>query len=89
MGLVSLMDAILEIPMAEVLEKIALDQDTKAVLTGGNGKLRPVYQLMLAQEAGAWEQARESAAQVHVSESEAGQLWWQALTWARQVSSGK
>jgi len=87
-GLVSMMDAILEVPMANVLEKIALDQETKAVLTGGNGKLRPVYQLMLAQEAGAWAQARESAAELRISESEAGQLWWQALTWARQVNSG-
>jgi len=83
-----MMDAILEVPMANVLEKIALDQETKAVLTGGNGKLRPVYQLMLAQEAGAWAQARESAAELRISESEAGQLWWQALTWARQVNSG-
>jgi c-di-GMP phosphodiesterase len=53
-GLVSMMDAILEVPMAEMLEKIALGQDTKAVLSGGSGKLRPVYQLMLAQEADAW-----------------------------------
>jgi EAL and modified HD-GYP domain-containing signal transduction protein len=88
-GLVSMMDAILEVPMAEVLEKIALDQDTKTVLTGGKGKLRPVYQLMLAQEAGAWAQASASAAALRISESEAGQLWWQALTWARQVNSGK
>jgi EAL and modified HD-GYP domain-containing signal transduction protein len=88
-GLVSMMDAILEVPMADVLEKIALDQDTKTVLTGGEGVLQPVYRLMLAQEAGAWSQVRESAAQLQISESEAGQLWWQALTWARQVNSGK
>jgi c-di-GMP-related signal transduction protein len=53
-GLVSMMDAILEVPMAEALERIARGQDTKAVLSGGSGKLRPVYQLLLAQEAGAW-----------------------------------
>ena len=88
-GLVSMMDAILEVPMANVLEKIALDQDTKTLLTGGQGVLQPVYRLMLAQEAGAWSQARASAAQLQISETEAGQLWWQALTWARQVSSGK
>lgn len=58
------------------------------MLSGGNGKLRPVYQLMLAQEAGAWEQARQSATALHISGSDAGELWWQALTWARQVNSG-
>jgi c-di-GMP-related signal transduction protein len=87
-GLVSMMDAILEIPMAQVLEKIPLDQDTKAVLTGGTGRLRPVYQLMLAQEAGDWERARGYATQLHLSESETGELCWQAMKWARQVNSG-
>jgi c-di-GMP-related signal transduction protein len=86
-GLVSMMDAILEIPMAEVLEKIPLDQETKAVLMGGTGSLRPVYQLMLAKEAGHWEQAKEFAAQLRISESETGELWWGAMKWARQVSS--
>lgn len=86
-GLVSLMDAILEVPMAEVLEKIPLDQHTKATLLGGDGPLRPVYQLMLAQEAGHWAQAKEYAHQLHISESETGELWWEAMKWARQVSS--
>ena len=88
-GLVSMMDAILEVPMAEVVEKIALDHDTKAVLLGGDGRLRPVYELMIAQEAGAWEHARAAAARLHISESEAGEMWWQALTWARKVISEK
>jgi len=35
--------------MEAVLEKIPLDQQTKTVLMGGTGRLRPVYQLMLAQ----------------------------------------
>jgi hypothetical protein len=42
---------------------------------------------MLAQEAGEWEQAKDFAQQLHVSESEAGELWWTAMKWARQVSS--
>jgi c-di-GMP-related signal transduction protein len=29
-GMLSMMDAILDIPMSEVLEKIAIDQDTRA-----------------------------------------------------------
>jgi c-di-GMP-related signal transduction protein len=86
-GLVSLMDAILEVPMVDVLEKIPLDQQTKATLLGGDGPLRPVYQLMLAQEAGHWAQAKEYAHQLRISESETGELWWEAMKWARPVSS--
>ena len=88
MGLLSLMDAILEVPMSQVLEHVPLDQDTKTVLLGGTGRLRPMYQLMLAQEAGDWAGAQASAAQLLVSESEVAEWWWQAMKWARQVSNG-
>jgi len=42
---------------------------------------------MLAQEAREWEQAKDFAQQLHVSESEAGELWWAAMKWAPPVSS--
>jgi len=87
-GMVSMMDAILDVPMSEVLEKIAIDQDTKCVLSGNGGKLEPVYELMLPQEAGKWASAQTFATKLHVSESELGEMWWQAMQWARQVSSG-
>jgi c-di-GMP-related signal transduction protein len=86
-ALVSMMDAILEIPMEQILQKIALDKGTKSVLSGGVGHLHPVYGLMLAQEAGKWQAAKESAGRLRISESEVGELWWQAMQWARQVSS--
>ena len=87
-GMVSMMDAILEIPMEEILDKIALDKDTKSVLSGTGGRLQPVYELMLAQEAGKWQAARESAERLHITESETGEMWWQAMQWGRQVSTG-
>jgi hypothetical protein len=46
------MDSILELPMKEALERVPRDQETKAVLRGGTSHLRPLYQLMLAQESG-------------------------------------
>ena len=73
--------------MDEFLEKIALDKETKSVLAGGGGRLKVVYDLMLAQEAGKWEAAKQSADQLRISESETGEMWWHAMQWARQVSS--
>ena len=81
------MDAILEIPMADLLDKIALDQDTKCVLSGSGGRLQPIYDLMLAQDARDWGKAKASAGQLQISESEAGEIWWQAMQWARAVST--
>ena len=69
LGLLSLMDVILEMPMASVLEKVSVDHETKAVPLGSINHLRPLYQLMLAQESGAWEQSAGLVQQLHLSES--------------------
>ena len=88
MGLLSLMDAILEIPMSQVLDNIPIDQETKAVLSGGASRLRLFYQLMLAQESGEWKTAADLTSQLHLTESEVAECYWQAMRWAREVSSG-
>jgi len=88
MGLLSLMDAILELPMSQVLDNIPIDQETKAVLLGGASPLRAFYQLMLAQESGEWRTATDLTSQLHLTESEVAECYWQAMRWAREVSSG-
>lgn len=87
MGLLSVMDALLELPMEKIVERIPLDRETKAVLSGGASQLRPLYQLMLARESGEWEQARELEKQLHLNESDVAQSWWQSLEWAREMNS--
>jgi len=88
LGLLSLMDSILEIPMAEVLEKVPIDQETKAVLLGGGSRLRPLYQLMLAQESGDWQHSAALARSLKLAEGDVAEIYFQAMQWARQVSSG-
>jgi len=88
MGLLSLMDAILEIPMSQVLDNVPIDQETKSVLLGGASRLRPFYQLMLAQESGEWKTASDLTSQLHLKESDVGECYWQAMQWAREVTGG-
>ena len=52
--------------MAEVLEKLPLDRETKAVLLGQPSALRPVFQLMLAHESGEWQAAAELSEGLHL-----------------------
>jgi c-di-GMP-related signal transduction protein len=87
MGLLSLMDAILEIPMTEVLDNVPLDQGTKAVLSGAASPLRPLYQLMLARESGEWQDTTHLTRTMRLSESEVAEVYWQAMQWARQVNA--
>ncbi|MBS1853391.1 MAG: HDOD domain-containing protein [Acidobacteria bacterium] len=88
MGLLSLMDAILELPMAQIVENIPLDIETKSVLLGKASRLRPLYQLMLAWESGEWESAAQLQQQLGLQENEASEANWQAMQWAREVSGG-
>jgi len=88
LGLLSLIDTILEVPMATVLENISIDQETKSVLLGGASRLRPLYQLMLAQESGEWAEGAELAKQLQLKEDEVSDLYWQAVQWSRQVTGG-
>jgi c-di-GMP-related signal transduction protein len=87
MGLLSMIDAILEIPMVTILENIPLEHETKAVLMGSPSKLTPVYQLMLAREAGDWEGTAERSRELGLSESEIAESYWQAMQWVRDVNA--
>ncbi len=87
--LLSLIDAMLEMPMGEILERIPLDHETKAGLLGQPSLLRPVYQLMLARESGEWEAVAALCRSLCLESEEVAGFYWQAQQWAREVSSGK
>ena len=89
LGLLSLIDVMLETPMAEVLQRIPLDHATKAVLLGQPSELRPVFQLMLAHESGEWEAAEALSKSFHLDPEEVAGCYWQAQQWARELSAGQ
>ena len=86
-GLLSLMDTILDVPMGLVLEGISVDKETKAVLLGQDSPLSPFYDLMLAQEAADWEKLGKLSAQLHIQEAFVAECRWEAMEWARQMTS--
>jgi c-di-GMP-related signal transduction protein len=88
LGLLSMLDVMLETPMSEILEKIPLDSETKAVLRGEPSLLRPIYQLMLSHESGEWEAGQGICASLHIDPDTVAASYWQAQQWAREVSSG-
>ncbi len=88
MGLLSIMDAILEVSMDVLLEQLPVDRETKAALLGQKSSLRPLYQLMLAQESGEWSQSSELAKQLKLPDEEVASTWFQALQWAQEATRG-
>jgi c-di-GMP-related signal transduction protein len=86
MGLLSLIDIMLEMPMEAILEKIPLDQATKAVLLGQPSVLRPIFQLMLAHESGEWDAAAGLSQDLDLDSEDVASQYWQAQQWARELS---
>ncbi len=89
LGLLSLIDAMLDMPMPELLDKLPLDRETKSVLLGQPSILGPVFQLMLAHENGEWDSARDLSSAMHLDSEAVASIYWQAQQWAREVSAGK
>ena len=85
MGLLSLIDLMPEMPMEAVLEKIPLDQPTKAVLLRQPSVLRPVFQLMLAHESGERHAAAILTERMKLNPEEVAGCYWQAQQWAREL----
>jgi EAL and modified HD-GYP domain-containing signal transduction protein len=88
LGLLSVMDAVLDMPMARVLETVPVSQEIKAALLGDAGALRPVYLLLLALELGDWQEVKKQAQQLSLPESELAEHYWEAMEWAREISAG-
>lgn len=85
-GLLSLMDAILEVPMYVVVDGIALDRETRALLIGDHSCLTSIYELMLAQEEAEWERVANLSAQMHLTDDFVAKSHWSAMQWAHQIT---
>jgi EAL and modified HD-GYP domain-containing signal transduction protein len=84
-GLLSLMDAILEIPMREVLDGLPIDEGARTVLLEDAGPLSAVYDLMLAVEAGVWPRMAALASQLGIDQEMLAQSHWTAMEWAQSI----
>jgi c-di-GMP-related signal transduction protein len=90
MGLLSLMDAILEVPIGVVVEQLPLDPVTKAQLlcakTDNKTALSPVYELMVAREAGDWGKVTKLGKELNLSLVFVAASFNDALRWAHQLT---
>lgn len=90
MGMFSLIDAILDRELAEVLEELPIASDIKVALLNGNNSLQNVYQYVLAYEAADWRKVSIQAAKLGTDESLLPQLYLDAIDWVHQsLSTGE
>jgi EAL and modified HD-GYP domain-containing signal transduction protein len=85
LGLLSMMDAILEIPMSAILEGLALDDDSARLLLEHDGTLKPIHDLVVAVESGIWPSVVRSCRAIGIQESVAAQCYSNAIAWAQSL----
>jgi len=87
MGIFSLIDAIVDRPLSDILADMPIAEDVKAALLGEKGPLREIYELMFSYEQGNWTQFSELAIQKRIDENEIPPLYRKALEWTTQSFS--
>ncbi len=85
LGLMSLLDVILEVPLAEILERVPVSQEIKTALLGQPSPLTASFELVLAQETGNWQRMNDLAQQLQVDQTEISASYWRAVAWAKDA----
>jgi EAL and modified HD-GYP domain-containing signal transduction protein len=84
-GLCSLLDAMLNRPMKDALAELPLSDAARQALLGRQNSLRAVLEVVMAYEAGSWEEAL--ASDVIDDERTLPRVYSSALMWAREISA--
>jgi c-di-GMP-related signal transduction protein len=84
-GLLSLMDALLNVPMFDVLAQIPVDDAIKMALLGRPSRYRPIFEVALDYESGTSEQLAESAGRIGLPENFLPDLYFQSVRWVGEV----
>jgi EAL and modified HD-GYP domain-containing signal transduction protein len=90
-GMFSLMDAILEVPMGVLIEGLAFDVETRTELlgmkTGKPTALSPIYELMVSRETGEWDVVARHAKKLNLSLPFVNRSFNEAVSWAHQMTT--
>ncbi len=83
-GMLSLVDAMLDRPLADILDELALDEEIRSalLLEGEKDALRLVYECVLRYERGEWLELSRSAGALGIEEAALPKLYLKAVEWA-------
>ena len=85
MGMFSLIDGLLDMPMADVLGRLPLGQSIKAALLDNAGPFCPIKQLIEAYERGEWRTFLQLTASLGIDDRIMPVVFRDSLTWANRA----
>ena len=89
LGLLSAVDAILDMKMADVLKEVTVSGDIRDALLGRSNSLREVFDVAVAYERGLWDRLESAAARRGIELDPIPGMFLQALEWAKGVQTGQ
>jgi c-di-GMP-related signal transduction protein len=89
LGLLSVVDAILDMTMSNVLREIPVHADIRGALLGTHNRLREMLEIVLLYERGDWEGVHVAAARLGLTGDAVTDLFVQSVDWARGVLNGQ
>jgi EAL and modified HD-GYP domain-containing signal transduction protein len=84
-GLFSLLDVIMEMPMADVLPQLSGVTEIEEVLIEGRGPIADILGVISSYEHGAWEDAVERCRRFGVTEEQLLRLYLDAVSWSNAL----
>jgi len=85
LGLLSVMDALLNMRMSDVLAEIPVNNEIRRGLLGQASRYRPIFEVVLDYESGTWEQLAHSAGVVGLHEQFLPDLYLRSVRWVTEV----
>lgn len=88
LGLLSAVDAILDMKMKDVLDEISIRAEIREALLGKSNRFRDVFEVVLAYEIGDWSRMESAAAHCRMKLETVPTLFMQSLEWANAIITG-
>ncbi len=85
-GMLSVVDALVDRPMKEILDEISISDYVKEALIDGGTPAANVLQLVIAYEHGEWGKVTEMIDLLGLDEARVPELYYKAIEWADEVS---
>ena len=89
LGLLSSIDALLDMRMEDVLKEIAIVGEIRDALLGKDNSLREVFDLALTYETGSWDRLDKMVARLGITPEDLPEIFIQAVDWARGILTGQ
>jgi c-di-GMP phosphodiesterase len=86
-GLFSLLDVLLRMPMAGILERMAISQDVRDALLSRSGPYAAPLALVEAQERGDWDAVHDASDALGVNAADVSVWYAESLAWAAERAS--